>query len=334
MERFEMSRLSVIQVEQLPAFDILEHIDIEAIITARMQRLVQVWAANDPPAFAQYDVDALEFDPIKINQEASAYFETLLRDRVNQAARSVTLAFATGGDLDAIASRYPGGLPRLDDESDEHYRARVWLSPNLLSPNGSYEAYEFWGFTAAPDLRDVSASAVTGTPNVTIALLADGDPVVAQLLNGEWEISDFPNPIPSSAQITAVRDYITLYSRKPLTDVVQVVAPTVTEVDYVIRYWLFPGWDEDMVREALFTAFAALVERQRYLGYSYTESAIEAALTLPGVSNIRVISPVNPHDPDDHDVVVPEKGVVQVNSVELTFMGRFGVQAFDDNEAV
>src|ERR1700733_9805907 len=117
-----MPRLGVIELSQLPVFQVLETISSDDIITQRMAQLVLIWQHNDPPNFAQYDVGALEFDPIKINQECSAYFETLLRDRVNQACRAVTAAYAVGGNLDAIASRYPGGMPRLPDETDDNYR--------------------------------------------------------------------------------------------------------------------------------------------------------------------------------------------------------------------
>ena len=91
----------------------------------------------------------------------------LLRDRVNQAARSITLAYAIGTDLDAIASRYPGGVPRLPSESDDRYRRRIWLSPNTLSPHGTAEAYEFWALTALPALRDVTAIRI-GACTITI----------------------------------------------------------------------------------------------------------------------------------------------------------------------
>ena len=127
------SRFSVIQPALLPPMAVLETINTETIIANRMQQLVTIWNANDPPNAATYDVGNLEFDPIRINQELNAYFELLLRDRVNQACRSVTLAFAVGADLQAIGSRYPYGMPKLPGESDTAYRNRIWLSPNILS---------------------------------------------------------------------------------------------------------------------------------------------------------------------------------------------------------
>ena len=130
-------RISVLLPANLQPMVVLEKIDVETILAERMARLKELWAKYDPPSAAQYDVEQLEFDPIKINQEACSYFELLIRDRINQAARSITLAYAIGTDLDAIASRYPGGVPRLEGESDDRYRRRIWLSPNTLSPSRS-----------------------------------------------------------------------------------------------------------------------------------------------------------------------------------------------------
>ncbi len=97
---------------------VLETISTEVVLAARMADLKTRWSTSDPPAAANYDVENLEFDPLKINQEVATYFELMLRDRVNQAARAVTLAFAVGTDLDAIGSRYPGGMPRIAGETD------------------------------------------------------------------------------------------------------------------------------------------------------------------------------------------------------------------------
>lgn len=311
-----MARLGVLEIDQLPRMQVLETLSSENIIASRMQRFVAIWADSDPPAAANYDVQNLEFDPIKITQEANAYFELLLRDRVNQAAKSVTLAFASGTDLDAIASRYPGGVPRLAGESDDHYRLRVWLSANTLSSHGVYESYVFWAVTARPELRDVTASAKTGTPNVTITIMADGDPIT---LNPQKNgITAFPNPRPSVEQIDAVRQYVLSNSRKALTDVVTVRGPKVVQVQYKIRYWLFPTWDKAAAELQLWKAIAALLEKQRWIGYSHNQSAMEAALMTAGIFNIIVDSPA--------DTTIDITEVVEVTKVTLTYAGRGGFE--------
>lgn len=316
-----MPRLGAIELNQLPTMQILETLDSDANITARIKKLVEYWAVNDPPNAAQYDVGGTEFDPIKINQETNAYFELTVRDRVNQAAKAVTLAFASGTDLDAIGSRYPGGMPRLPNESDDDYRTRVWLSPNTLTQNGVYESYVFFALTAAraagTPLRDCQVVSTPGNPHIKIVIMADGTPVTS---NGDGTFTPFPSPIPANGQILTVRDYITApgMARKGLTDVITVVGPRVVTVNYDIDVFLFPGWDQTLTMKQLYTAIAKLVEKQRYLGFSHTHAAIEAALEVGGVFDVRVNSPAQ-------SVIIAADQVVVVNSIIVRYAGRGGI---------
>lgn len=291
-----------------------------------MAQLVVIWQHNDPPNFAQYDVGGLEFDPIKINQECSAYFETLVRDRVNQACRDVTLAFAVGGNLDAIASRYPGGMPRLPNESDSAYQTRIWLSPNTLSPNGLYESYVFFGFTAAAiagsPLRDCQVASTPGTPNVAITIMADGSPITAlQNSDGSYsgQFSAYPSPTPSNTLITSVFSYITApgIGRKGLTDVVSVNGPKIVSINYAIRVILYPGWDVSGTMKGLYPALAALLESQRFIGFSHTLAAIDGALKTSGIFNVIVDSPTK-------DVIIGTDTTIVVQSISLSYGGRGG----------
>jgi len=299
-----MNRLGLLDPTKLPPFEVLETLDAEELLDARMTRLVEVWKEHDPPASAAYDVEALEFDPIKITQEVSTYFELLQRDRVNQAARSVTLAFAVGGDLDAIASRYPGGVPRLRDEAgnpdedDDRYRRRIWLSPATLSPHGTEEAYVFWALTADRTLHDASATTVEGTGRVKIAIMATGR-----------------DPRPTQAQLLAVRAYIHAFSRKGLTDIVSVVPPGVVETRYVLDVWLFPGPDASAIMAALRDSLVALIKRQAWLGFSHTRMAIGAATAIAGVQDGKIIEPAA-------TVVVDAVSVVHVTEIVLNLRGR------------
>lgn len=339
-----MPRLGVIELSQLPAFDVLETISTEDIISERMAELVQFWAQNDPPNAAQYDVGNLEFDPIRINQECCAYFELMLRDRVNQAARAVSLADATGDNIDHIASRYPGGMPRMTPtntpgltvaESDSAYKTRIWLSPNTFTQNGVYENYVFFVLTAEQaantPLRDCQATSTPGDPDIYIYLLADGSPVTAMTDdNGNYtgEFSAFPNPIPTEDQIVAALDYLEApgMGRMGLTDVLHALPPGVVNATYDIQIELFPGWDEVMTMSQLYPALASLIESQRYLGYSHTRSAIDGALKVSGVSSVNVLSPQPPQGSLDPDILVPAaiNEIVFITSVSLTFAGRAG----------
>ena len=295
-------RISILLPANLQPMIVLEQIDVEQIIADRMARLKDLWKQYDPPSAAQYDVEELEFDPIKINQEACSYFELLLRDRVNQAARSITLAYAIGTDLDAIASRYPGGVPRQEGESDDRYRRRIWLSPNTLSPHGTAEAYEFWALTAVPELRDVTALRSVMHdyyPTILITCLAN-------IVN---------EPSPTMEQLVFVRSYIQSLSRMGLTDVISVNPPKIKEIEYTIDVYLFPGPAPDQTIQRIIINLQRLIDSQYWLGHDHTHTAIHAACALSGVHHIDIVSPTE-------DVTIPLDWVVKVTNLTVRMAGR------------
>jgi len=295
-------RISILLPANLQPMVVLEKIDVEQILADRMARFKQLWASYDPPMAAQYDVEQLEFDPIKINQEACAYFELMLRDRVNQAARSITLAYAIGTDLDAIASRYPGGVPRLPGESDDRYRRRIWLSPNTLSPHGTAEAYEYWALTALPELRDVTAIRSVAHdyyPTILITCLMD----------------DSVDPKPTQEQLVTIRAYIQSLSRQGFTDVISVNPPKVMEIEYKVSVWLYPGTVTDQTILKIISNLQTLVSEQYWLGHDHSHTAIHAACALSGVHHVDIIEPAE-------DVFIPLDWVVKVTNISVLLAGR------------
>jgi phage-related baseplate assembly protein len=295
-------RISILVPANLQPMIVLEKIDTETILTDRMTRLKTLWAKYDPPMAAQYDVENLEFDPIKINQEACTYFELMLRDRVNQAARSITLAYAIGTDLDAIASRYPGGVPRIEGESDDRYRRRIWLSPNTLSPHGTAEAYEFWALTALPALRDVTAMrhvAHDYYPTILITCL----------------MAPPEAPGPSDENLIRIRSYIQSLSRMGLTDVISVNKPKIKDINYNVMVWLYPGTVQDQCLAKIEANLANLVAEQYWLGHDHSLMAINACCAMSGVHHIEILEPKT-------DVMVPMDWIIRVNSIKVTLAGR------------
>lgn len=295
-------RISILVPANLQPMVVLEQVNVETILANRMMRLKELWAKYDPPMAAQYDVENLEFDPIKINQEASTYFELMLRDRVNQAARSITLAYAIGTDLDAIASRYPGGVPRQEGEPDDRYRRRIWLSPNTLSPHGTAEAYEFWAMTALPALRDVTAIRYVAHdyyPTILITCLMQPP----------------EEPGPSDENLVRIRAYIQSWSRMGLTDVISVNKPKIKEINYRVAVWLYPGTVQDQALEKIRQNLSQLVAEQYWLGHDHSLMAINACCALTGVHHIDVLEP-------EDDVMVPLDWLIRVNKIEVILAGR------------
>jgi len=329
------SRFPVIRPELLQRPSVLESISSDQIIADRMTRFQVRWAEEDPPNAAQYDVKSLEFDPIKIITENAAYFELLIRDRVNQAARAVMLAYAFGSNLDAIASRYPGGVPRQEGESDDNYRRRIWLSPNILGPHGTTESYAFYALSAlgANVLRDAAAFTTRGTGVVTIPILVN-KPTLAlseqqvmalvqkQMQTGlidplkiSFETDPGDPPIPTPDQVLQVYRYIIADTRKGLTDEIVIARPKVVTTRYDISLWTFPGYDTAGVLTNVVTGLMQLIEQQRWLGVDHTVLSIDGVLTAAGgVYNRTIRQPAG-------DVIVGLDSVVRVTGIDITWMG-------------
>jgi phage-related baseplate assembly protein len=314
---------------------VLENISTESIIANRMQQLVTFWAQNDPPNAAQYDVGGLEFDPIRINQELNAYYELMLRDRVNQACRAMTLAFAVGSDLDAIGSRYPYGVPRLifpngTTETDDAYRQRLWLSPSIFSLSGTgqgtFESYVFWALSAPmppgeDSIKHASALTTPGTGYVYIPIISstcsNPDMLWSASPDGTiWTLLPGCLPLPDANQINAVQQFITApnTARKGLTDVVVTMTPKIANTEINCDVWLFPGVDMQTLMGQIAAAVGALVTALRWLGADLTLLALDGALAQAGVYDRTTYVPTA-------DVTVNIDGVVNITKVTLRYRG-------------
>ncbi|MER2298395.1 MAG: baseplate assembly protein, partial [Pseudomonas sp.] len=83
--------MSQVDLSKLPAPQLLEDLDYEALYQADLETfrdyLGEAWNAN------------LESDPVTKLLEVGAYRKLLNRARINDAAKSLLLAYAQGGDL-------------------------------------------------------------------------------------------------------------------------------------------------------------------------------------------------------------------------------------------
>ena len=96
-----------IDLSRLPPPSVVEPLDYEAILASLIGDVRSL--------FPDFSAD-LESDPVQKVLESFAYRELLGRQRSNDAARSVMLAYATGSDLE------PSGGPFGSDEADHRPR--------------------------------------------------------------------------------------------------------------------------------------------------------------------------------------------------------------------
>ncbi|KFF61455.1 baseplate assembly protein [Pectobacterium brasiliense] len=278
--------MAMIDLSQLPAPAVVEELDYEAIYTERKAVLLSLYPEDQRAAVARTLL--LESDPlVKLLQE-NAYRELLWRQRVNEAARAVMVAYAQGSDLDQLGANF--SVSRLvitpaDDstlpptpalmESDSDFRLRIQQSFEGLSVAGSVGAYQYHGRSADGRVADVSVFSPSPA-SVTVSVLSrEGDgsaspelvAIVAAALNGE--------------DVRPVADRVTVQSA--------VIVPY--EIDATL--YLYPGPEKEPVRAAAEQKLKAYISAQHRLGRDIRRSAIYAALHVEGVQRVELTTPAD-----------------------------------------
>ena len=111
---------TAVELSRLPAPEIVESLDFETILAARL--------AGFQAAYPEHDA-LVESDPVFKLLEVAAYQELNLRQRINEAAAACMVAYALGADLDNLAAIF--GVARLEvtpaDEQAEPDKQTVAL---------------------------------------------------------------------------------------------------------------------------------------------------------------------------------------------------------------
>ncbi|HGB9731551.1 TPA: baseplate assembly protein [Escherichia coli] len=274
-----------IDLSQLPPPVVVEPLDFETLFAQRKAAFIAMYPEDEQEEIAR--TLELESEPITMQLEENCYRELLLRQRVNEAARAVMLAYSTDSDLDNLTVNF--NVERLtiqeeDDsvtppieavmESDADLRTRTQQAFEGLSVAGPTAAYEFWGRSADGRVADISA--VSPTPAcVTISVLSrEGDgtasddllSVVAAALNDE--------------EVRPVADRVTVQSAE--------IVPY--QIDATL--YIYPGPEAEPVRQASEQQLQAYIAAQNRLGRDIRLSAIYAALHVEGVQRVELAQPV------------------------------------------
>lgn len=266
-----------IDLSLLPAPQVVEPLDYEQILAGMVADL----QARDP------DFDALvESDPAHKVLQVAAYRELLIRQRVNDSARAVMLAYAEGSDLEHLAALYgisrllvdpgnPEAIPPAPPvfESDAALRRRVQMAPEGWTSAGSVGAYRYHAISSDPKVLDVSVQSPSPGEVLVTVLSTQGDGA------------------PDAALLGAVEAALSDEKVRPLCDGVTVRGARIVPYTIEAALTLYHGPDEEAVRlEAQAAAQAYAAETHR-LGRDVTLSGIYAALHRPGVQKVRLISP-------------------------------------------
>ncbi|BBQ26438.1 baseplate assembly protein [Aeromonas sp. WP2-W18-CRE-05] len=271
------SAFTAVNLSQLPPPVVVEQLDFETIFAEMLADL----QSRDPVFSA-----LVESDPAYKILEVAAYREVLLRQRVNESAKAVMLAFAQGADLDQIGGNYnvarlvlvpgdPDAIPPTDDvmEADDDYRLRIILSLEGYTTAGSIGSYVYHALSASGDVLDVGVdSLVPGLVNIAV-------------------LSRTGTGVPPQATLDAVIAATNAETVRPLCDTVAVSAADVVNFQINAVLDFFPGVGQQQVLDAATTSAQAYATEMHKLGMDITLDGVYAALRRPGVQKVNLSSP-------------------------------------------
>lgn len=312
--------MSVIDLARLPAPQVVEPLDFEAILSALKADLIA-----RAPQLAP--VLTLESEPLVKLLEVAAWREMVLRQRVNDAARAVMLPWATGADLDNLAARYD--LVRLPGEDDERFRARVLIGYHALSAAGSAASWKLRALSVSTDIRQVDVWA-DRPGRVKIAVLARvaaplhavtaEQAAIGQALFGRhpqhdaaqpmrWRVAEASDPI-----VTQVGQALLAEDVRPLSVEVDVTVARIIPVPVSATLIHPPGPDGALLGMQAMERLRALAAQAAFR-VDATRAQIIAALMGDGIRDVVLGAPAA-------DVAVGRGEIAAITGIAITTEAR------------
>ena len=252
----------------------------------------------------------LESEPVVKLLEENAYLELLLRTHINESAKAVMLAYATGSDLDQLGALF--GIKRLiiqagdlnahppiptQYEDDERFRTRIQMSLEGLTTAGSRASYEFHALSTSAKVKDVDVTSPTaGTVKVAI-LSTEGQGTA------------------DSDLINAVKEQLNAEHIRPLTDTVLVESAVILPYEIRATLTLYPSVLESVVMANVNQAITHYTNKQHLLGIDITLSGIYSALHQEGVQNVKLTQPLA-------DLIVQPHQAAYCTQIQINVGGR------------
>lgn len=299
----------LVDLKKLPAPKVVQELSYETLLTQRKEKFLSLQESDEMRQHWQARLQ-LESEPVVKLLEENAYLELLLRTNINESAKAVMLAYATGSDLDQLGALF--GVTRLiiqaEDlksnpptqakyEDDERFRIRIQMSLEGLTTAGSRASYEFHALSTSAKIKDVDVTSPTaGTVKVAILSTegqgtADGD------------------------LIKAVKEQLNAEHIRPLTDTVLVESAVILTYEIHATITLYPSVLESVVMGNVNQAIASYVNKQHSLGIDINRSGIYAALHQEGVQNVKLTKPMD-------DLIVQPHQAAYCTQIQVSLGGR------------
>lgn len=300
---------NIIDLNNLPVPKVVQELSYETLLAQRKDKFLSLQENDDMRQHWQARLQ-LESEPVVKLLEENAYLELLLRTHINESAKAVMLAYATGSDLDQLGALF--GIKRLiiqagdvnanppiptQYEDDERFRTRIQMSLEGLTTAGSRASYEFHALSTSAKIKDVDVTSPTaGTVKVAI-LSTEGQGTA------------------NSDLINAVKEQLNAEHIRPLTDTVLVESAVILPYEIRATLTLYPTVLESVVMANVNQAITHYANKQHLLGIDITLSGIYSALHQEGVQNVKLTQPLA-------DLIVQPHQAAYCSQIQINVGGR------------
>lgn len=299
--------MATVDLSLLPVPDVVEELDYETILAERIATLISLYPEDQQEAVAR--TLALESEPVVKLLQENAYREVIWRQRVNEAARAVMLAYAIDSDLDNIGANFNAErlvVTSADDttipptlaemELDADYRLRIQQAFEGLSVAGPVGAYEYHGRSADGRVADVSVSSPSPACVTITVLSREGDGT-------------------ASPELLAIVDKaLNAEDVRPVADRVTVQSAEIVPYQIDATLYVYPGPESEPIRQASEQKLQSYISAQHRLGRDIRLSAIYAALHVEGVQRVELVSPLA-------DIVLSKSQASNCTEYQITIGG-------------
>lgn len=300
---------NIIDLNNLPVPKVVQELSYETLLAQRKAKFLSLQENDDMRQHWQARLQ-LESEPVVKLLEENAYLELLLRTHINDSAKAVMLAYATGADLDQLGALF--GIKRLiiqtgdlnalppiptQYEDDERFRTRIQMSLEGLTTAGSRASYKFHALSTSTKIKDVDVTSPTaGTVKVAI-LSTEGQGTA------------------DSDLINAVKKQLNAEHIRPLTDTVLVESAVILPYEIRATLTLYPTVLESVVMANVNQAITHYANKQHLLGIDITLSGIYSALHQEGVQNVKLTQPLA-------DLIVQPHQAAYCSQIQINVGGR------------
>lgn len=275
-------------LDDLEAPEVIEELDFESVLDEARDKLVELF-----PSIA--GVIDLESEPARKLLEVTSFRETLLRARINDAARANLLAYATGSTLEHLAAFYD--VSRLAAETDDALRTRVILAISGRSPGGTADRYRYIALSSSTEVEDAYVYVEDPSPVVNVAVYSTATGGAAD-----------------TSLLETVEAALTADDVRMVSDTINVISAVTETVDVEADVWLLPGAASTII-DNLPANLIADLESEGGLGFDITRAWLTAKLMRSGVQNVSIISPAA-------DVVMGSHEAAALGTITINYKGR------------